>query len=168
MCAHAWEQGSPPNLFLEGECPAAFGSNPNQTHLNHLIKVLLGILETSRQVCWGKLELNSAGHRPSRTEFGDLCTRDYLCILRGMNWLIRLFLHYVWRTHGVVSEVWICGRPLAAKDCRACVRLCTVQPWMFQSFQRSCTHGRQRHEEIHNQSQWSQPICSVWSRSAWS
>ncbi len=29
-------------------------------HLNQLIKVLL---ETSMQVCWGKLELNSAGHR---------------------------------------------------------------------------------------------------------
>ncbi len=53
-------QGSP-NLFLESRCPAEFSSNPNQTHLNQLIKVLLGILETSRQVCWGKLELNSAG-----------------------------------------------------------------------------------------------------------
>ncbi len=53
-------QGSP-NLFLEGRCPAEFSSNPNQKHLNQLIKVLLGILETSRQVCWGKLELNSAG-----------------------------------------------------------------------------------------------------------
>ncbi len=52
------EQGSP-NLFLEGRCPAEFSSNPNQTHLKQIIKVLLGILETSRQVCWGKLELNS-------------------------------------------------------------------------------------------------------------
>ncbi len=31
--------------------PAEFSSNPNQTHLKQLIKVLLGILETSRQVC---------------------------------------------------------------------------------------------------------------------
>ncbi len=31
----------------------------------------LSILETFRQVFWGKLELNSAGHRPSRTEFRD-------------------------------------------------------------------------------------------------
>ncbi len=63
-------QGSS-NLFLEGRCPAEFSSNPNQTHLKQLIKVLLGILQTARQVCWGKLELNSAGHRPSRTECGD-------------------------------------------------------------------------------------------------
>ncbi len=57
---YALIQGSP-HLILEGWFPAEFSSNPNQTHLNLLIKVLLGILETSRQVCWGKLELNSAG-----------------------------------------------------------------------------------------------------------
>ncbi len=54
------DQGSP-NLFLEGRCPAEFSSNPNQTHLKQLIKVLLGILETLRQVCWAKLKLTSAG-----------------------------------------------------------------------------------------------------------
>ncbi len=62
--------------------PAEFSSNPNQTHLKQLIKVLTGILETSRQVCWGKLELNSAGHRPSRTEFDDPCltlTKTEIC-----------------------------------------------------------------------------------------
>ncbi len=59
------------NLFLEGRCSAEFSSNPNQTHLKQLIKLLLSILETSRQVCWGKLELNSAEHRPSRIKFGD-------------------------------------------------------------------------------------------------
>ncbi len=53
-------QGSS-NLFLEGRCPAEISANPNQTHLNQLIMVLLGILETWRQMCWGKLELNSAG-----------------------------------------------------------------------------------------------------------
>ncbi len=46
------------------------------THLKQLIKVLLGILETSRQVCWGKLELNSAGLRPSRIKFDDPCYRQ--------------------------------------------------------------------------------------------
>jgi len=50
---------------------AEFSSNPNQTHLKQLIKVLLCVLQTSRQVCWGKLELNSAGHRPSRIKFDD-------------------------------------------------------------------------------------------------
>ncbi len=31
---------------LEGRCPAEFSSNPNQTHLEQLIKLLLGTLET--------------------------------------------------------------------------------------------------------------------------
>ncbi len=65
---NALDQGSPSSV-LEGQCPAEFSSNSNQTHLKLLIKVSLGILETSRQVCWGKLELNSAGHRPSRIKF---------------------------------------------------------------------------------------------------
>ncbi len=54
------DQGCP-NSVLEGRCPAEFSSNPNQTHLKQLIKLLLGTLEASMQVCWGKLELNSAG-----------------------------------------------------------------------------------------------------------
>ncbi len=51
-------------------CPAEFSSIPNKTHPNQLIKLLLGILETSQQVCWGKLLQKTAGHRPSGTEFG--------------------------------------------------------------------------------------------------
>ncbi len=43
-------QGSPSSV-LEGRCPAEFSSNPNQTHLKQLIKLLLRILETSREVC---------------------------------------------------------------------------------------------------------------------
>ncbi len=62
-----------PNLVLECRCPAEFSSNPNQTNLNQVIKVLLGILETFMQVCSGKLELSSARHRPSRTKCGDPC-----------------------------------------------------------------------------------------------
>ncbi len=69
-------------------CPAEFSSNPNQTHLKQLIKVLLGILETSRQVCWGKLELNSAGHRPSRIKFGDPCCKGTRTQCRcGKKWI---------------------------------------------------------------------------------
>ncbi len=56
-------QGSP-DTVLEGRCPAEFSSNPNQTHLKQLINVLQDILATSMQVCWSKLELNSAGHQP--------------------------------------------------------------------------------------------------------
>ncbi len=73
-CDVTLDQGSP-DMVLEGRCPAEFISNPNQTHLKQLINVLLGILETSREVCWGKLELNSAGHRSSRIKFGDPCSR---------------------------------------------------------------------------------------------
>ncbi len=47
-------QGSP-GLVLERRWPAEFSSNPNQTLLNQLIKVLLGIFKTSRQVCRGEL-----------------------------------------------------------------------------------------------------------------
>ncbi len=68
-CRISLKQGCP-NSVLEGRCPAEFSSNPNKTRLNQLIKLLLGIQETSRQVCWVRLDLNSAGHRPSRTEFG--------------------------------------------------------------------------------------------------
>ncbi len=74
---NALSQGSP-NLFLEGRCPAEFSSNLNQTHLKQLMELFLGILGTSKQVCWSKLELNSAGHRPSRTEFGDPCSKPNL------------------------------------------------------------------------------------------
>ncbi len=66
-----------PDSVLEGRCPAEFSSNPNQAHLNQLINVLLGVLETSSQACRGKLELNSAGHRPSRIKFGDPCCAMY-------------------------------------------------------------------------------------------
>ncbi len=34
---------------MESLCPAEFSSNPNYKHLNQLIKVLPGILETPRQ-----------------------------------------------------------------------------------------------------------------------
>ncbi len=30
------------------------------------------------QVCWGKLELNSAEHQPSKTEFGDPGSKMYV------------------------------------------------------------------------------------------
>jgi len=61
-----------PFLLVVGHCLPEFSSNPNYTNLIQLIKIL-GLLESSRQVCWVKLELNSAGHRPSKTEFGHPC-----------------------------------------------------------------------------------------------
>ncbi len=89
-CLNVWTaytvwQGSPSSV-LEGRCSAEFSSNPNQTHLKQLIKVLLGILQTSREVCWGKLEPNSAGHRPSRIKFDDPCCMVYLLYGVFYNW----------------------------------------------------------------------------------
>ncbi len=44
------DQGSP-DTVLESRWLAKFSSNPNKTHLKQLINSLLGILETSREVC---------------------------------------------------------------------------------------------------------------------
>ncbi len=51
---------------LECRCPLEFSSNPNQTHLNKLIKVFRITRDTGR--FFSGLELNSAGHRHSRTD----------------------------------------------------------------------------------------------------
>ncbi len=78
--------------------PAEFSSNPNQTHLKQLIKVLLGRLETSRQVCWGKLELNSPG--PS------LMTPDlqYEELLRKLIHVYFRFAQIIFEMHS--DEIW--------------------------------------------------------------
>ncbi len=69
-------QGSP-NLFLESRCPAEFCSNPNQTHLNQLIKVLLGILETSKAGVLRQVGAKLCRTPPSRAECGDPCFTCY-------------------------------------------------------------------------------------------
>jgi len=38
--------------------------------------VLLGILETSNQVCWGNLEIYFAEQRPTRSRFGHPCPQE--------------------------------------------------------------------------------------------
>ncbi len=113
---HSLEQGSP-DTVLEGRCPAEFSSNPNQTHLKQLINVLLGILETSRQVCWGKLELNSAGHRPSRIKFGDPCSRASLENSAGFRHLLFTTVNNIQRAlfspyRGEISP-WLSKQPKA-------------------------------------------------------
>ncbi len=64
------KQGSS-NLILEGRCPAEFSSNLPQ----HICMEVWSIPSKSLISCfrcvWLGLELNSAGHRPSRTELGD-------------------------------------------------------------------------------------------------
>ncbi len=62
-------------LLLEGRCTAELSSYPIYTHLNPLIKVF-GLLEMSRQVCWGRLELNPAGHWPSKSRTGPPSPKD--------------------------------------------------------------------------------------------
>ncbi len=46
----------------------------------------LSILETFRQVFWGKLELNSTGHQPSRTEFGHPALQQVTRSRMGTCW----------------------------------------------------------------------------------
>ncbi len=48
-----------PVLVLEGHCAAEFSCNPSLTHPNKRIKVLLGVLETSRQVCSNSIVLKN-------------------------------------------------------------------------------------------------------------
>ncbi len=68
---NVWERVTVQPLLLETHCSAEFNSNPNQTHLDQLIKVLR-IIENYRPVCWGRLELNFAGQRVSKSSFEDL------------------------------------------------------------------------------------------------
>ncbi len=66
-CLH---QGSP-NLILEGLCPAEFSSNlPQHTSLE-VSSIPSKTLISCFRCVWLGLELNSAGHRPSRTVSGD-------------------------------------------------------------------------------------------------
>ncbi len=88
---------------LEGRSPAEFSSNPNQTHLKRLIKLLRGIPETFREVCWGKLEVNSAGHRPSTT--ADL---DYfqICVFLALMFLKAVLLYSVLTVLNSIHVMW--------------------------------------------------------------
>ncbi len=60
-----------------------FSSKPNQSHLNHLIKVLLGKLEYSRQVGWGKLVLNSVELCPQRPSLDTPVLKGLLSVEHG-------------------------------------------------------------------------------------
>jgi len=66
---------------MEGQCPAEFSSNPDQTHLSNRsnrpeqanqAKVFM-ITRNSQVGIWSRLELNSAGQWPSWTEFEKPC-----------------------------------------------------------------------------------------------
>lgn len=73
--------------------PAEFRSNPIQTHVKLLIKVSLGILETSRQQLWGKLELNSPGQRSKASSLSSVV--KLIQELELWEWLpIELFLNH--------------------------------------------------------------------------
>ncbi len=71
-------QGST-NLILEGRCPAKFSSNlPHHTCLE-VSSIPKSLISCFRCV-WLGLGLNSAGHRPSRTELVDPCSSGFQLI----------------------------------------------------------------------------------------
>ncbi len=73
FCAnHPLRQGSP-NLILEGRCPAEFSSNLSQHTWLEVWSIPSKSLISCFRCVWLGLELNSAGHRPSRTVSGDPC-----------------------------------------------------------------------------------------------
>ncbi len=47
------------------------------------------------QVCWGKLELNSAGHRPSRIKFDDPWPRGMQVLKHAAAQNFNIFFKYV-------------------------------------------------------------------------
>ncbi len=67
------DQGSP-NLILEGRCPVEFSSNLDQHTCLEFSSIRKYLISWFRCV-WLGLQLNSAGHRPSRTEPGDPYSR---------------------------------------------------------------------------------------------
>ncbi len=71
------DQGSS-NLILEGRCPAEFSSNLPQHTCLEVWSIPSKTLISCFRCVWLGLELNSAGHRPSRTELGDPWTRPFL------------------------------------------------------------------------------------------
>ncbi len=66
---HHLVQGCP-NLVLEGRCPAEFSSNLPQHTCREVSSVPSESLISWFRCVWLGLDLNFAGHRPSRTEFG--------------------------------------------------------------------------------------------------
>ncbi len=68
--SHSLKQGCQ-NSVLEGRCPAEFSSNlPQHTCMEASSMPSKSLISCFRCVLLG-LELNSAGHQPSRTEFGQ-------------------------------------------------------------------------------------------------
>jgi len=45
-----------------------------------MVGITLGLLETSRLQCWGRLALNSTGHAPSRSIIGHHWFRLKCCV----------------------------------------------------------------------------------------
>jgi len=70
LTSHSLHQGCS-NLVLEGRCPAGFSTNlPQHTCMEASSMPSKSLISCFRCVLLG-LELNSAGHQPSRTEFGQ-------------------------------------------------------------------------------------------------
>ncbi len=76
------------NSVLEGQCPAEFRSNLPQHTCREVSSMPSKSLISWFRCVWLGLELNSAGHRPSRTESGHPCSRAYsVCLIFNMDFL---------------------------------------------------------------------------------
>ncbi len=103
-------QGSS-NLILEGRCPAEFSSNlPQNTCLEVSSMPSKSLISCFRCV-WLGLELNSAGHWPSRTELADPWSKlTHFCLrfkykikhINPMMWVLHLW--YVNIMLSIVAE----------------------------------------------------------------
>lgn len=70
----------------------------------------------------------------------------------------------LFRSYGVVSEVWVCRRTLAAESHRTCSWLCAMLSRMFQFVPRLRSDGWQCNEKIYHFTDWSFPSPYVWPR----
>ncbi len=57
------------------------------------------------QVCWGKLELNSAGHRPSRIKFDDPWF-IFLLYIQGLNLVVTFVLYYIYNAEEIIANIY--------------------------------------------------------------
>ncbi len=89
----------------------------------------LSIVETFRQVCWGKLELNSAGHRPSRTEFGHLALEQVTNSRMGTCWFFLLMLLVICNICNIFHwqpRMWLLHYNINARNVKLHFSLCDL------------------------------------------
>ncbi len=101
LSADRLEQGSP-NLILEDLCPAEFSSNlPQHTSLE-VSSIPSKTLISCFRCVWLGLEINSAGHRPSRTVSGDPWSRVTSHLSWSSRVTSRVTSHNSWCSHDMI------------------------------------------------------------------